>query len=71
MVFTLLNRLGFPQKTTIPLSELDGLSDRLLRDIGYSADGRPLNPETGEATGRPLPAVVERLAPAMLLLALH
>jgi hypothetical protein len=52
-------------------SELHSLSDHLLRDIGYSRDGRPLDAETGMPHVRPSDSTVRVLAPAMLLLAMH
>lgn len=73
MDFTLFKGLGLREAISArkSSSELQNLSDHLLRDIGYSRDGRPLDTETGMPYGRPSDSAVRVLAPAMLLLAMQ
>jgi hypothetical protein len=73
MIFSLLSRLELRQKPdrVAPNSGLEGLSDWLLRDIGYSADGRPLDPDTGVIQTRPTSNPILQMAPALLLISMH
>lgn len=52
------------------MPEFDQLSDRLLRDIGYTRDGRPIDGDLAPLPRTPSPSF-NAIALALVLLVMH